>query len=87
MTDLIYIMGMQSSSSDSTSHQDELTWRAQHTPPPIPNPSRDNSRADRNSRFLPSALPTRGAVCCTSRRTLHSSATPRTSSTREIPKY
>ncbi|KAF3027612.1 hypothetical protein E8E15_003056 [Penicillium rubens] len=54
-------MGMQSSSSDSTSHQDELTWRAQHTPPPIPNPSRDNSRADRNSRFLPSALPTRGA--------------------------
>ena len=34
MTDLTYMMGMQSSSSDSTSHQDELTWRAQHTPLP-----------------------------------------------------
>ncbi|KAJ5522296.1 hypothetical protein N7527_006411 [Penicillium freii] len=45
MTDLTYMMGMQScssSSSDSThSHQDELTWRVQHTPLPsqIPPPA------------------------------------------------
>ncbi|CAG8876110.1 unnamed protein product [Penicillium nalgiovense] len=41
MTDLTYMMGMQSSSSDSTSHQAELTWRAQHTPLPsqIPPPA------------------------------------------------
>ncbi|KAJ5505478.1 Monooxygenase FAD-binding [Penicillium expansum] len=44
MNDLTYMMGMQSSSStsDSTpSHQDELTWRVQHTPLPsqIPPPA------------------------------------------------
>ncbi|KAJ5476661.1 MonooxygenaseFAD-binding [Penicillium sp. IBT 31633x] len=45
MTDLAYMMGMQSSDSSnpssSSSHQDELTWRAQHTPLPaqIPPPA------------------------------------------------
>lgn len=42
MTDLTYMMGMQSSSSSSSdathSHQDELTWRVQHTQLPSQTP-------------------------------------------------
>ena len=34
MTDLSFMMGIQQSASDSTSHEDELTWRLQHTPLP-----------------------------------------------------
>lgn len=34
MTDLNYMMGMSQSSSESTSHEDELSWRIQHTPLP-----------------------------------------------------
>ncbi|KAJ6147322.1 hypothetical protein N7497_009304 [Penicillium chrysogenum] len=46
-------MGMQSSSSDSTSHQDELTWRAQHTPPSHPK-SVPRQQPCRQEQSLPS---------------------------------
>ncbi|EPS33397.1 hypothetical protein PDE_08359 [Penicillium oxalicum 114-2] len=34
MTDLKFMMGMENSASDPTSHEDELSWRVQHTPIP-----------------------------------------------------
>ncbi|KAJ5809937.1 uncharacterized protein N7503_002155 [Penicillium pulvis] len=34
MTDLSYMMGISQSSSEQTSHEDELNWRLQHTPQP-----------------------------------------------------
>lgn len=41
MTDLTYMMGMQKPSTEPTPHEDELTWRLQHTPLPshIPPPA------------------------------------------------
>ncbi|KAJ6189657.1 hypothetical protein N7519_004565 [Penicillium mononematosum] len=79
MTDLTYMMGMQSSSSDSTSHQDELTWRAQHTPSHPKSLPRQQPYRQEQSRPSLCASDTRRS---TSRRALRSSATPRTSSTR-----